>query len=162
VGIIGYPNTGKSSIINTLTNSKACVTAPVPGQTKVWQYVALTQRIHLIDSPGIVYDGEEHSEEDTVLKGVVRAERLRNPSDFVPAILARVQCKHLNRQYNLQYEGFVPSEDKALEIEQGIAFLKLLALKQGKLLGGGEPDVNSVAKIVINDFQRVSIFRLCS
>lgn len=154
VGIIGYPNTGKSSVINTLTSSRACVTAPVPGQTKVWQYVALTNRIHLIDSPGIVYDGEEHSDEDTVLKGVVRAERLRSPQDFVPAILEKVQTKHINKHYGINYEGFVPSGDRSQDAEEAARFLRLVALKQGKLLAGGEGDVNSVAKIVINDFQR--------
>ena len=35
VGFIGYPNTGKSSIINTLRNKKVCNVAPIPGETKV-------------------------------------------------------------------------------------------------------------------------------
>jgi nuclear GTP-binding protein len=35
VGFVGYPNTGKSSIINTLKNGKVCNVAPVPGETKV-------------------------------------------------------------------------------------------------------------------------------
>ena len=37
VGVIGYPNVGKSSIINTLRAKKVCKTAPVPGETKVSQ-----------------------------------------------------------------------------------------------------------------------------
>ena len=58
--MIGYPNVGKSSLINTLRTKKVCKTAPVPGETKVWQYIALMRRIHLIDCPGIVpgEDGE--------------------------------------------------------------------------------------------------------
>lgn len=55
VGLCGYPNTGKSSIINTLLGKSSCKTAPVPGETKVWQYVALTKRINLIDAPGVVW-----------------------------------------------------------------------------------------------------------
>jgi nuclear GTP-binding protein len=35
IGVIGYPNTGKSSVINTLMGTKCCKTAPVPGETKV-------------------------------------------------------------------------------------------------------------------------------
>ncbi|KAJ2385067.1 GTPase required for pre-60S ribosomal subunit nuclear export and maturation, partial [Coemansia sp. RSA 2603] len=42
VGLIGYPNTGKSSIINTLRQKKVCNVAPVPGETKVWQYITMT------------------------------------------------------------------------------------------------------------------------
>ena len=56
MGVIGYPNTGKSSVINSLMGKKCCKAAPVPGETKVWQYIALMKRIFLIDSPGVVYD----------------------------------------------------------------------------------------------------------
>lgn len=45
VGIIGYPNVGKSSIVNTLRGKKVTSVASIPGETKVWQYIALTKRI---------------------------------------------------------------------------------------------------------------------
>ena len=38
IGFIGYPNTGKSSIINTLKAKKVCTVAPIPGETKVSHY----------------------------------------------------------------------------------------------------------------------------
>ena len=50
VGIIGYPNVGKSSVINTLKSKKVCNVAPIPGETKIWQYITLFRRIFLIDS----------------------------------------------------------------------------------------------------------------
>lgn len=59
VGFIGYPNVGKSSVINTLMKKACCKVAPIPGETKVWQYISLTKRIYLIDCPGIVYDPGE-------------------------------------------------------------------------------------------------------
>ena len=71
MGFIGYPNTGKSSIINTLRNEKVCNVAPLPGETKVWQYITLTKRIYLIDCPGIVPPSSDDTETDIVLKGVV-------------------------------------------------------------------------------------------
>ncbi|CAO2588964.1 Nucleolar GTP-binding protein 2 [Lemmus lemmus] len=70
VGFIGYPNVGKSSVINTLRSKKVCNVAPIAGETKVWQYITLMRRIFLIDCPGVVYPSED-SETDIVLKGVV-------------------------------------------------------------------------------------------
>nr|XP_033335584.1 nucleolar GTP-binding protein 2 isoform X2 [Megalopta genalis] len=54
VGFIGYPNTGKSSIINTLRSKKVCNVAPIAGETKVWQYITLMRRIYLIDCPDVL------------------------------------------------------------------------------------------------------------
>jgi nuclear GTP-binding protein len=90
VGFIGYPNVGKSSIINSLKQTACCKAAPIAGETKVWQYVALTSRIYLIDCPGIVYSDENDSSTDVVLKGVVRPERLVDPDFFVEEIIKRV------------------------------------------------------------------------
>ncbi|PKU80948.1 nuclear/nucleolar GTPase 2-like [Dendrobium catenatum] len=70
VGFVGYPNVGKSSVINTLRTKNVCKVAPIPGETKVWQYITLTKRIFLIDCPGVVYHNKD-SETDIVLKGVV-------------------------------------------------------------------------------------------
>lgn len=141
VGIIGYPNTGKSSIINTLKGTKCCKAAPVPGETKVWQYVTLTKRIYLIDSPGVVYDVGD-SEVETVLKGVVRSERLKDPVDFVGPILSRVKKEYIDRVYGVS--SWESTED----------FLSKVAKTKGKLLPSGEADMSTIAKIMINDWQR--------
>ncbi len=82
VGFIGYPNVGKSSVINSLMNTACCKVAPIPGMTKTWQYITLTKRIYLIDCPGVVYDAGE-TETDKVLKAVVRAERIPNPETYI-------------------------------------------------------------------------------
>ena len=55
---------------------QVCKVAPVPGETKVWQYITLMKRIFLIDCPGVVYQKTGDDETDIVLKGVVRVENL--------------------------------------------------------------------------------------
>mmetsp|Transcript_1303 Transcript_1303/g.1369 ORF Transcript_1303/g.1369 Transcript_1303/m.1369 type:complete len:543 (+) Transcript_1303:53-1681(+) len=141
VGVIGYPNTGKSSIINTLKGTRCCKTAPIPGETKVWQYVTLTKKIYLIDSPGVVYDvGDD--EVETVLKGVVRSERLKDPTEFVAPMLSRLSKEHVRKVYEI--DSWESDED----------FLTQLAKLKGKLLPSGEADMPTVAKIMINDWQR--------
>jgi nuclear GTP-binding protein len=141
VGFIGYPNAGKSSIINTLRSKKVCKVAPIPGETKVWQYITLFKRVFLIDCPGVVYPSDDN-ESDIVMKGVVRSERLDNPEDYVPAILDKVRREYVVKTYGV--DEWKDAED----------FLKQLALKRGRMRKGGEADLRSVAQQVINDLQR--------
>lgn len=145
VGFIGYPNTGKSSIINTLRKKKVCTVAPIPGETKIWQYITLMKRIYLIDCPGVVPPNNNDSQEDILLRGVVRVENVENPEQYIAAVLKKTKPQHIQRTYDV--EGFqTPTE-----------FLELLARKGGRLLKGGEADVDGVAKMVINDFLRGKI-----
>ena len=146
VGVIGYPNVGKSSVINTLISKKSCKVAPIPGETKIWQYITLFKRISLIDCPGVVVDTAGDTETESVLKGVVRAERLETPEDFIQPILNKVKREHIAGQYK-----FTKEESKWEGVTQ---LLETIATKAGRLLKGGEPCVRLAAITVINDFQR--------
>lgn len=145
VGLIGYPNVGKSSIINALRGKAVAKVAPIPGETKVWQYVTLMKRIYLIDCPGIVPPNHNDTPQDLLLRGVVRVENVDNPEQYIPAVLKKVKTHHMERTYELK--GW----------KDHIEFLELLARKAGRLLKGGEPDVDGVAKMVLNDFMRGKI-----
>ncbi|KAF8640751.1 hypothetical protein AX17_000402 [Amanita inopinata Kibby_2008] len=153
VGFIGYPNVGKSSVINTLKSNKVCRVAPVPGETKVWQYITLTRRIYLIDCPGIVPTSAHDSQTSTVLKGVVRVEALSTPSDHVPTLMERVKPLYLSRTYGVP----LPNKDDPSEGWEPEVFLDKLARMKGRLLKHGEPDIDSVAKIVLSDWVRGKI-----
>ncbi|XP_043852704.1 nucleolar GTP-binding protein 2 [Dromiciops gliroides] len=141
VGFIGYPNVGKSSVINTLRSKKVCNVAPIAGETKVWQYITLMRRIFLIDCPGVVYPSGD-SETDIVLKGVVQVEKIRSPEDHISAVLERAKPEYISKTYKIDY--WENAED----------FLGKLAFRTGKLLKGGEPDLQTVGKMVLNDWQR--------
>jgi nuclear GTP-binding protein len=108
------------------------------------------KRIYLIDCPGVVVDTAGDTEIDSVLKGVVRAERLESPEDFIDAILEQVQRKHVAAQY-----GFVTKKDDECGTwTSSVDLLEKIALKAGRLRKGGEPDIRSSAITIINDFQR--------
>ncbi|KAH3900779.1 probable Nucleolar GTP-binding protein 2 [Saccharomycodes ludwigii] len=145
VGFIGYPNTGKSSIINTLRKKKVCQVAPIPGETKVWQYITLMKRIFLIDCPGIVPPSSKDTEEDILFRGVVRVEHVSNPEQYIPGVLKRCKRQYLERTYEIS--GWNDAGE----------FIEKLARKQGRLLKGGEPDESGVSKQVLNDFNRGKI-----
>ncbi|XP_030375420.1 nucleolar GTP-binding protein 2 [Scaptodrosophila lebanonensis] len=141
VGFIGYPNVGKSSVINALRSKKVCNVAPIAGETKVWQYITLMKRIFLIDCPGVVYPSAE-TDTEKVLKGVVRVELVTNPEDYVETVLQRVRKEYIAKNYKV--ENWTSS----------MHFLEQLAKKTGKLLKGGEPDITVTACMVLNDWQR--------
>ncbi|XP_042953584.1 nuclear/nucleolar GTPase 2-like [Carya illinoinensis] len=144
VGFVGYPNVGKSSVINTLRTKNVCKVAPIPGETKVWQYITLTKRIFLIDCPGVVYQNSD-SETDIVLKGVVRVTNLEDASEHIGEVLKRVKKEHLKRAYKIK------------DWDDENDFLVQLCKLTGKLLKGGEPDLTTVAKMVLHDWQRGKI-----
>ncbi|BAM40419.1 Ngp [Theileria orientalis strain Shintoku] len=152
VGFIGYPNVGKSSVINTLKGNKSCKTAPIPGETRIWQYVCLTKRIHLIDCPGVT--PVEGDESDKILKGAIRVERIPDPENYIYKVLKVLQKEALVHRYGV----------KDFNEEN---FLELVAAKFGKYKKGKIPDVSIAARIgergcecvnkhvlVLYDFQR--------
>ena len=75
----------------------------------------------------------------------MRAEKLLDPEVYIPALLDRVQKKHIQRIYHVN--DWTDEED----------FLKQVATYKGKLLKGGEPDFISAAKIILTDWQRGEI-----
>lgn len=141
VGFIGYPNVGKSSIINTLKSKKVCKVAPIAGETKVWQYITLMRRIYLIDCPGVVYPTGD-TDTEIVLKGIVRVENVKDPEFHIPELMNRVKKEYLEKTYNVT------------NWKDPVHFLEMYARRTGKLMKGGEPNISSVAKMILNDFQR--------
>lgn len=121
--------------------------APVPGETKIWQYITLFKRISLIDCPGVVVDTAGDTETDAVLKGVVRAERLETPEDYIDAIQGAVKREHIAAQYKLPKDG-----DKTWKTS--IELMEMISRRSGRLLKGGDPCLRSAAITLINDFQR--------
>jgi len=103
------------------------------------------KRIYLIDCPGVVPPSNTDTPQDILLRGVVRVENVENPEQYIPAVLAKTKPQHIERTY--QIKGYADH----------IEFLELLARKGGRLLHGGEPDVDGVAKMVLNDFLRGKI-----
>jgi nuclear GTP-binding protein len=103
------------------------------------------KRIYLIDCPGVVPPSNNDSEQDILLRGVVRVENVEHPEQYIAAVLAKTKPQHIERTYDVRgYNN--PTE-----------FLELLARKGGRLLKGGEADVDGVAKMVLNDFLRGKI-----
>ena len=103
------------------------------------------KNIFLIDCPGIVPPSTKDTEQDILLRGVVRVEHVDHPEQYIPAVLERCQKKYLERTYEIS--GW----------ENATEFIEKLARKGGRLLKGGEPDESGVSKQILNDFNRGKI-----
>merc|ERR1712096_466578 len=88
VGVVGYPNVGKSSVINSLKRHQAVNVGATAGVTRAMQEVQLDSKVTLIDSPGVVFTGA--SEDPTVaLRNVMKLENIADPVGVVEALIAR-------------------------------------------------------------------------
>eukprot|EP01029_Cantina_marsupialis_P028695 TRINITY_DN777889_c0_g1_i1.p1 TRINITY_DN777889_c0_g1~~TRINITY_DN777889_c0_g1_i1.p1 ORF type:complete len:538 (-),score=208.70 TRINITY_DN777889_c0_g1_i1:1509-3122(-) len=141
VGVIGYPNVGKSSIINSLKRSKAVGVSPQPGFTKNLQEVALDSKLKLLDCPGVIF--EDSNGNDQLLRNVVSIEAMEDPVQAASALIPRCNEQKLMEIYE------VPPFNGNVHM-----FMFHLAKNRGKLKAGGVVDQVAAAKIVLKDWNR--------
>ncbi|TCD70345.1 hypothetical protein EIP91_003696 [Steccherinum ochraceum] len=159
VGVVGYPNVGKSSLVNALKRVKVCAVAAQPGHTTTLQTVHLERGVRIVDSPGVIFDddNDENSKDGGArgslkLRNVMKVEDAEDPIEIVEEILARVPSETILKLYNLpQTEAGQTPFGTTLE------FLTMLALTSGKLLKGGTPDILGCARHVMNDWNHQKI-----
>lgn len=142
VGIVGIPNVGKSSIINSLKRRRACQVGANPGITRTMQEVEIDSNIKIIDSPGIIFQRPKNESPDEffALKNAQHINTVQDPFPLASDILKRATVMYFCKLYDItEYRS--PEE-----------FLAKKAVKMGKLIRGGVPDVRSAARSLIHDW----------
>ncbi|KAJ7901763.1 P-loop containing nucleoside triphosphate hydrolase protein [Mycena olivaceomarginata] len=145
IGVVGYPNVGKSSLINCLKRSKVCAVAAQPGHTKDLQSIQLERGMRIVDSPGVVFDDEDDKAANILLRNVVKVEDVNDPIAVVAEILERTPPATIQKIYNLP------------EFDSPLQFLTMLALSSGRLLKGGTPDLTATARQILTDWNHQKI-----
>ena len=142
VGVIGIPNVGKSSLINSLTRGKNVGVSNIPGYTKGLQEIILDNNLRLLDCPGIVMSNNENN----ILYNIIRTEDIKEPIEVVSKILKKMEQEYFLKTYNLDISILKGSE---LTVEK---IIYLVGEKMKKYKKGGIVDLDKSARIIINDW----------
>lgn len=170
VGVIGYPNVGKSSVINALTSrlggsGPACPVGAEAGVTTALREVKIDSKLKLIDSPGIVFPSTASGGEGTssgraskveeqarlVLLNAVPPKHIEDPVPAVNLLLKRLASSEGMLQKLMDVYGLPPLV--ATNGDATTDFLVQVARKRGRLGKGGVPNLNSAATTVITDWR---------
>jgi large subunit GTPase 1 len=145
IGFIGYPNVGKSSVINVLMQKKKVGVALMPGKTKHYQTLFLPgehKDICLMDCPGLVFPSFTSSKSDMAVNGIIPIDTLREFQSPVSIIIGKIPRKILEWFYKIELP----------DIYSATQFLQILALKRGFLTGRSLPDEAKTAKMILKDY----------
>ena len=101
VGLVGYPNVGKSSTINALIGEKKVSVSSTPGKTKHFQTIQLSQNLVLCDCPGLVFPQFAATRADLVCDGVMPIDQLREHTGPTTLVVKRIPKEVLEATYGL-------------------------------------------------------------
>ncbi|MBT4174157.1 GTPase RsgA [archaeon] len=142
VGVLGYPNTGKSSIINVLAGRRAAKTSPQSGYTKGRQLIRMSPNIYLFDTPGVL----PYKEKDELKHSLTSTKDFTKVKDPETVAFELIKLKKTTIQKFYKLESDDPEE-----------LLEELGQKLGKLKKGGKVNFDATARIILKDWQRGKI-----
>ena len=148
--VVGIPNVGKSTFINSFAGKASAKTGNKPGVTRGKQWIRLNKNLELLDTPGILWPKFEDRQVgvNLALTGAIRQELLEEQE------LSLELLDFLQREYpSLLKERYAP-EDARWDFPMDSAkLLGEIALSRNLLKTGGEPDWQRASKMILDDFR---------
>lgn len=145
--ILGIPNVGKSTLINTLSGRKGAKTGNKPGITKTNQWIKTKGNLELLDTPGILWPKFEDQEVglNLAFTGAIKDEILDIETLCLKLIerLANYFPNLLNSRYNIEIEG-----------KTYLDVMEEIGRRRGCIIKGGEIDYTKVSHIVLDEFRK--------
>jgi ribosome biogenesis GTPase A len=151
VGVIGYPNVGKSSVINALAGRASAPVSPVSGHTKSIMNVRITERVMIIDSPGVI----PVDEKDDVKLAIIaskNADTLKTPDLVAAQILWILLQQNGEKWFFDTFNVKVPA--KANEANDLLDTLDAIAIFRKRLGKKGVADTLGMGRQIVMDWQR--------
>lgn len=146
--IVGIPNVGKSTLINSLAGRKGAKTGNRPGVTRSKQWIKLKGNIELLDTPGILWPKFEDKKValNLAFTGAIKDEILDTETLALKLLgeLREIDFKLLEDRYNIE----IGESDTDLDVMENIA------IKRGCIIRGGETDYSRVSAIILDEFRK--------
>jgi large subunit GTPase 1 len=152
VGLVGYPNVGKSSTINALIGAKKVSVSSTPGKTKHFQTIHLSERVILCDCPGLVFPNFATTKADLVCNGILPIDQLREFTGPVGLITQRVPQAFLEAIYGIHIKTRA-LEEGGTGVPTASELLRSYARARGfQTQGLGQPDESRAARYILKDY----------
>ena len=150
--VVGIPNVGKSTFINSFAGKACTKTGNKPGVTKGKQWIRINKNVELLDTPGILWPKFEDQEVGAKLAmvGSIKDEIL-NLEELSLELLA-----YLHREY----EGILEQRYQITESENNVTMLEEIARNRKCIQKGQELDYTKAAKILLEEFRNGKIGRI--
>ncbi|KAF9015556.1 P-loop containing nucleoside triphosphate hydrolase protein [Cyathus striatus] len=152
VGLVGYPNVGKSSTINSLLGEKKVSVSSTPGKTKHFQTIHLSDSIVLCDCPGLVFPQFATTKADLICDGVLPIDQMREYTGPVSLLVKRIPKEILEATYgiSIRVQGIEEGGSGYITAE---SFLIAYAIARGYMRSGqGNPDEARSARYILKDY----------
>ncbi|KAH9898170.1 P-loop containing nucleoside triphosphate hydrolase protein [Cubamyces lactineus] len=152
VGLVGYPNVGKSSTINALIGEKKVSVSSTPGKTKHFQTIHLSPSLVLCDCPGLVFPQFATTKADLVCDGVLPIDQMREHTGPTALVVKRIPKEVLEAIYGLSIRTKGVEEGGDGKIT-GTDLLVAYAIARGFMRSGqGNPDEARAARYILKDY----------
>lgn len=151
IGLMGYPNVGKSSTINALLQAKKVSVSATPGKTKHFQTLYLEKDLILCDCCGLVLPSFCYTKADMILNGILPIDQMR---DHVPAVntLCTLIPRHiLEDTYGILITKPIEGEDENRP-PHSEELLLAYGFNRGYMTANGQPDQSRSARRILKDF----------
>jgi large subunit GTPase 1 len=152
IGLVGYPNVGKSSTINALIGSKKVSVSATPGKTKHFQTIHLSDKVILCDCPGLVFPNFATTKAELVCAGVLPIDQLREFTGPAGLVANRIPQSFLENVYGMKI-NIRASEEGGTGTPTASEVMRAYARARGfATTGYGQPDESRAARYILKDY----------
>lgn len=152
IGLVGYPNVGKSSTINALIGAKKVSVSATPGKTKHFQTIHLSDQVILCDCPGLVFPNFATTKGELVCAGVLPIDQLREYTGPAGLVAQRIPQPFLEAIYGMKIH-IRPLEEGGTGVPTSDEVLRAYAIARGfQTQGLGQPDESRAARYILKDY----------